>query len=65
MISAHAAYGDRQKLASLQILRAIFITVKGQLRYAAENEGALVFVEEADLQNLKGGLRPEPVFTDN
>jgi hypothetical protein len=31
------------------IVRAIFTTMDGELRYAVENEGALDFVEEAKL----------------
>jgi hypothetical protein len=33
------------------IVRAIFTTMDGELRYAVENEGALDFVEEARLSN--------------
>ncbi len=39
------------------IIRAIFTTVEGQLRYAVENEGALEFIDEARLsQGPKGDL---------
>jgi hypothetical protein len=31
------------------VVRAIFTTIEGQLRYAVDNEGALDFVEEARL----------------
>jgi hypothetical protein len=31
------------------VVRAIFTTMDGELRYAVENEGALDFVEEARL----------------
>ncbi len=31
------------------VVRAIFTTMDGELRYAVENEGALDFVEEASL----------------
>ena len=31
------------------VVRAIFMTIDGELRYAVENEGALDFVEEASL----------------
>ena len=31
------------------VVRAIFTTMGGELRYAVENEGALDFVEEASL----------------
>jgi hypothetical protein len=31
------------------VVRAIFTTTDGELRYAVENEGALDFVEEAGL----------------
>jgi hypothetical protein len=34
------------------VVRAIFITIEGQLRYAVEDEGALDFVEEARLSPL-------------
>ena len=31
------------------VVRAIFMTIDGELRYAVENEGALDFAEEARL----------------
>ena len=31
------------------VVRAIYTTMEGELRYAVENEGALDFVEEASL----------------
>jgi len=31
------------------VVRAIFMTIEGELRYAVENEGTLDFVEEASL----------------
>jgi hypothetical protein len=37
------------KAISGVIVRAIFTTMEGQLRYAVDNEGALDFVEEARL----------------
>jgi hypothetical protein len=38
------------------IVRAIFTTMNGELRYAVENEGALDFVEEAKLASPKTDL---------
>jgi hypothetical protein len=38
--------------SSRVVVRAIFTTEEGQLRYAVENEGALDFVEEARLSPL-------------
>lgn len=38
------------------IVRAIFTTVDGDLRYAVENDGALEFVEEDRLSQSKSNV---------
>jgi hypothetical protein len=45
------AIGDVVKMhhGGSAVVRAIFMTIDGELRYAVENEGALDFVEEASL----------------
>jgi hypothetical protein len=48
---AKYAIGDvvKKDTGSSAVVRAVFTTMDGELRYAVENEGALDFVEEARL----------------
>jgi hypothetical protein len=48
---AKYAIGDvvKEDKRANAVVRAIFTTMDGELRYAVENEGALDFVEEARL----------------
>ena len=39
----------KQAKGGIGVIRAIFTTMEGEQRYAVENEGALDFVDEANL----------------